>query len=112
MAKKAKKKAATKRKTASSGQLFKGDLPKIRKAINAVAKRVEAGRKKAIQQIAKAQKAPAGSPASGTLATNKAALKKAEELLNGLKKARATVASLCCHNDQGCNFVVASARVR
>jgi hypothetical protein len=112
VAKKVKKQPARKRTLLSGGKLFRGDLPKIRSSINAVAKQVEAGRKKAIEQIAKAEKAPVGSPASGTLAGNRAALKKADELLAGLKKARETVADLCCHNDQGCNFLVASARVR
>jgi hypothetical protein len=109
VAKKAKKQPARKRKTAGGGKLFRGDLPKIRRSINAVAKRIEAGRKKAIEQIAKAERAPAGSRASATLAGNKAALRKADELLAGLKKARMTVADLCCHNDQGCNFLVMSA---
>lgn len=99
MAKKAKKRT-------TKGKIFKGDLPKVRKAINAVAKSVEAGRKRAAAKVAEGQKAAKGTAASDNLAANKAALKKAEVILDGLRKAKTMMGNLCCMQNQGCNFMV------
>ena len=94
-------------KTASKkGKQFKGDLPKIRKAIDKVAKVVVAGRKQAIKQIAKGRKAKPGTPGYDILVANQAALKRADEILAGLRDARTSIANQCCNNDQGCNFLV------
>lgn len=102
-------KKATKAKSAKGGKLFKGDLPKIRKAIDKVAREISAGRKNAIEQIAKGRRAKPGTPAHHILLANKAALKEADGMLAGLRKARGSVARLCCNNDQGCNFLVITA---
>ena len=99
MAKKAKKRAV-------KGKIFVGDLPKVRNAINAVAKRVEAGRKKAAAKVAEGKKAAKGTPASDNLAANKAALKRAEVILDGLRKAKTMMGNICCMQNQGCNFMV------
>lgn len=96
---------AKKKKTAK-GKLFKGDLPKIRRAINAVAKNVEAGRKKAAQKVKQGKSAAKGTPLSDKLAANKAALATANRMLAQLRKAKTMMASICCNNDQGCNFMV------
>ena len=110
MAKKAKKaKRARKARRARKkvvDKVFLGNLHSVTKAINAAAKVVEKGRKQAVAAVAKGTAAPIGTPAHNDLAFNKEALKKADQLLDGFRSAKAIMLTICCNNDENCNFVV------
>lgn len=108
MAKQKKRKApkANRRRTKVVDQRFLGDLHSVTRAINAAARLVEQGRKKAVAAIEKGTNAPMGSPAHRSLAFNKEALKQADQLLMAFRSARGTMVAQCCNNDENCNFVV------
>ena len=115
MAKKAAKKKAKKakrRKSKIEERRFLGNLHSVTKAINAAAKAVEQGRKQAVAAVDKGTSAPIGSPAHKTLAFNKEAVKKADQLLAAFRAAKGAMVAECCNNDENCNFLVRIVRDR
>lgn len=112
MAKKAKKaKKSKRRKKKVVNQVFLGNLHSVTNAINAAARLVERGRKKALAAVSKGTAAPIGSPAHNDLAFNQEALKQADHLLECFRSAKGLMVAYCCHNDENCNFVVRNTRV-
>jgi len=106
MAKHTPARRAKSKKTKNTGKLFVVDLEAINKSIGAVAKAVRRGGARADKRVKEAETAGPNSAARKFLKENQEAQARAKALLLALEANRKLMSSLCCQNDENCNFVV------
>jgi hypothetical protein len=111
MAKK-KQKAVKKKRLKTIEQRVIADLRSVKRAIDASAREVQAGRRLAAAAVAKGMTAKPGSPDHKNLPFNQDALRKADQLLEAFKKTKGIMAAECCMNTENCNFLVLSTVLR